>query len=114
MTDHELEQRLRTWYRADVADEVAPASLYASLPEITQAAGPASTLRRRAFLLLAAALLLAATAAAVGSGLIRLPQVPDLGRPTWLSAGTTIEPPEGHTATALPNGIVLVVGGSDL
>ena len=35
MTDHELEQRLRTWYRVEVADEVAPESLYASLSEIT-------------------------------------------------------------------------------
>jgi Kelch motif/Galactose oxidase, central domain len=111
MTDHELEQRLRTWYRAEVADEVAPASLYAILPEITQAAAPASTLRRRAFLLLAAALLLAATAAAVGSGLIRLPRLPDVSTPTWLSAGTTITTHSDHTATALQSGMVLIAGG---
>jgi hypothetical protein len=38
-------------------------------------------------------------------------RLPDLDPPRWLPAGSTIEPRGDHTATALPNGTVLVAGG---
>jgi hypothetical protein len=35
MTDHELEQRLRDWYRAEIpTDEMAPAALHSSVATI--------------------------------------------------------------------------------
>jgi len=38
MTDHELEQRLRAWYRDEVGyTEPAPTALYGALPQITEA-----------------------------------------------------------------------------
>jgi dipeptidyl aminopeptidase/acylaminoacyl peptidase len=71
MTDHELEQRLRTWYRAEIpAKETAPAALRSRLAAIPQAI-PTPLGRRapsRGLTLLAAAAVL--TAAIVGGALL--------------------------------------------
>ncbi len=78
MTDHELEPRLRAWYRAEVGyREPAPATLRASLREITDVPPRGLSFDRRTLVLLAAAAMLAAaaigSALAIGSGLIDLP-----------------------------------------
>jgi hypothetical protein len=77
MTDHELEQRLRAWYRAEVGDEAAPAALRASLAEVADVAPAGRYYDRRTLVLLAAAAMLAVaaigSALAIGSGLIDLP-----------------------------------------
>ena len=80
--------------RSEFADVRRPARLPAGR-------GPAIVVA-----LLALLAVLFATAAILGS---RLLIVPD--RDSWLPAGTTIEPRHDHTATALPNGTVLVAGG---
>ena len=71
MTDRELEQRLRAWYRAEVpADEAAPAAFRSALAAIPKAS-PAPWRRlgsRRGFTLLAAAALLGTSL--VGGALI--------------------------------------------
>jgi hypothetical protein len=77
MTDHELEQRLRAWYRAEVGDEAAPTTLRDSLADVTDVAPRAQPFDRRTLVLLAAAAMLAVaaigSALAIGSGLIDLP-----------------------------------------
>ncbi len=76
MTDRELEQRLRSWYGAEIrVDEVAPLALrrdVAAIPRI--APQPARPVGRgpRLTLLAAAALLVAGGVVAAGSGLLRL------------------------------------------
>ena len=81
MTDHELEQRLRDWYVAEIGTtEAAPPSLYHSLagiPEAIPLQHRPMPVRRRVLLLAAAALLatLVAGAVAVGSGLVKLPAI---------------------------------------
>jgi Kelch motif/Galactose oxidase, central domain len=80
MTDHELEQRLRAWYRAEVGEATtAPLDLRSSIAEIPKAP-PFLDRRsgnRRSVILLAAAALAGALVVggviAVGSGLVRLP-----------------------------------------
>ena len=71
MTDHELEQRLRAWYRVEIpSDEAAPADLRAQLAALPVAI-PVPLRRRaprRGLTLLAAAALL--TTAIVGSALL--------------------------------------------
>lgn len=75
MTERELEQRLRAWYRGEVGDDAAPATLRASLaaiPAVAPAAArsplTAAFRSRRGLLLLAAVVLLgAATALAIGN-----------------------------------------------
>jgi hypothetical protein len=103
MTDHELEQRLRAWYRAEVGDERAPSTLRDSLAEVTDVAPRGLTLDRRTFVLLAAAAMLAAaaigSALAIGSGLIRPPWQDDDSLSTIYAAGSC-EP-------ALADGLVL-------
>lgn len=96
MTEHELEQRLRAWYRseADQAADGAPAALRSSVGAIPYAEPMRrpwlgwNPFRTRRSLALAAALALltvalAAGAAAVGSGLIRLP---------WETERSLVEP----------------------
>ena len=82
MTDHELEQRLRTWYRAEIpAAEVAPGALRASVVAIPGAipAPPRLLGPRRNIRLLAIAAVLAAALVGVallaGSRPFRLPTV---------------------------------------
>ncbi len=104
MTDHDLEQRLRTWYQAEVgSNETAPLALRADLAAIV-APQPALTRLlggRRAATLLAAAAILAALlvvgAIAVGTALLREPAlVPPTHR------ATAIESP-GPTASDDPS-----------
>jgi Tol biopolymer transport system component len=79
MTDQELEDRLRAWYRAEVGDvESAPTDLRDSLAAIpVSAPAPLRPLPRRRgiTLLAAAALLFVGGALAAGSGLLRLPAI---------------------------------------
>ena len=82
MTDHDLEQRLRSWYQAEIgANETAPLALRADLTAIVV---PQPTLTRllggrRSVTLLAAAVILASLlvvgAIAVGTALLREPAV---------------------------------------
>ena len=63
MTDEQLEQRLRDWYRAEIpADETAPAGLRSGLAAIPRASSaPSRRLgSRRGFTLLAAAAMVGA------------------------------------------------------
>lgn len=81
MTDDQLDQHLRAWYRAEIGDVgPAPPSLYASVAGIPDAT-PAPIGSRRSWILLAAATMLLAlfigAAVAIGSGLLRLPWVVD-------------------------------------
>ena len=71
MTDHELEQHLRSWYRAEIPiDEAAPPALrssIASIPRVTRT--PLGRIRtRRGLRLLAVAAIL--TAASIGGALL--------------------------------------------
>jgi hypothetical protein len=81
MTDHELEQRLRAWYRAEITDgETAPAELraqVASIPRTRLTSVHALRSRRNLTLLAAAAITTALIggAIAVGSGWPRLTAV---------------------------------------
>ncbi len=76
MTDRELEQRLRAWYAAEVAEtESAPADLretLATIPMTTRLPLRPLTRRRGFTLLAAAALLVAGGALVAGSGAVRL------------------------------------------
>jgi hypothetical protein len=82
MTDHEVEQRLRTWYRDEVGfSEPAPFSLRADLTDVVDlpAAGLGSS--RRLVLIAAAVMLTVAaigSALAIGSGFLKLPWVTDV------------------------------------
>jgi WD40 repeat protein len=79
MTDHELEQRLRDWYRAEIpTDEMAPAALHSSVATIPRdVRAPTDGIRLpRGFRLLAVAAIL--TAVSVGGVLL---------------AGSTVERP---------------------
>jgi WD40 repeat protein len=117
MTDHELEQRLRAWYQAEIpADEMAPAALRSSLRSIPVSAPAAwrSRTRGRAFTLLAAAALVSAVVgmAIVGSRLLN-PPPPVPTAPTWTTTGSLSNTHVNHTATLLPDGRVLVTGAYD-
>ena len=105
MTDHQLETRLRTWYRSDGADAgVAPMSLRASIQAIPETTGPGGAFSgfmapRLPWSFIAAGLLVVALlvglAVAVGSGLLRPPRVP---------------PPTGPAA----NGLIAFEQGGDI
>jgi hypothetical protein len=71
MTDHELEQRLRAWYRAEIpADEVAPSELRQGLVAIPRASSSRGRRfgSRRGFTLLAAAALVGVISGALAFG----------------------------------------------
>lgn len=103
MTDRELEERLRAWYRDGIREnEAVPADLresLAAIPETTPA--PLRPLpRRRGFTLLAAAaVLLVGGALAAGSGLLRLTAVVP---PTPSDALLTTPGPSSPTETPSP------------
>jgi Tol biopolymer transport system component len=83
MTDHELEQHLRDWYRAEVpADEVAPAALRSSVAAIPRSSSAPSRphASRRGITLLAAAALvgLLAGSAVLGARFLAPPPVPTM------------------------------------
>ncbi len=128
MTEHELEQRLRAWYRAEVESATAPSALQASVAAIpAQLPYRARFFQtRRRFVLLAATAMLAALliggAIAIGSGLLRLPWLPDdrnlaIGRPSgWVAyvvALTDWNTPDGPTyeSPGSPTRIALVRDG---
>jgi hypothetical protein len=138
MTDRELEQRLRAWYRAEINEsESAPLELRTSLMAIAGAPSPSLNVvpgRRNLALLVAAVLatgLLIGGAIAVGSGLVRLSSVvPPAPSPdsssvplpssteavtavsgSWTVIGKVDGGQWGGTATLLPDGKVLVAGG---
>jgi hypothetical protein len=78
MNDHELEQRLSGWYRAEIGEATAaPLPLRLAVDAIPTREEGRLRARRRPVLLLAAALAVAGVggAIAVGSGLLRLPNV---------------------------------------
>src|SRR5688500_3526337 len=82
MTDQQLEQRLRSWYQAEIPiNEVAPTALRSSVVAIPRAnparPRPLGPARTRRVLALAAVLTTAAVGAALlaGSGPFRLPTV---------------------------------------
>ena len=110
MTDSELEQRLRAWYRAEISpNEAAPVSLRSRLRLIPRATpAPARQLggRHSLTLLAAAALLIVGGALAAGSGLVRLLSVPPA--PT----SDTSPSPSGQSSpapeSALGGGLILV------
>lgn len=86
MTEHELELRLRDYYRLEVADDGAPSFLRSTVTAIPETV-PASPFqgRRGLVLLIAAALLaalLAGGAIAIGTGLIDLSRTMDVVLPT--------------------------------
>jgi Galactose oxidase, central domain/WD40-like Beta Propeller Repeat len=115
MTDRDLEERLRAWYRTEVGEgETAPLTLrrdVAAIPwEIPRVARWFGR-GRGIVLLAAAALLLVGGAAAVGSGLLRLPSVPPtepvppvavVSTPSLAAetSGPTISPSPAPTAIA--------------
>jgi N-acetylneuraminic acid mutarotase len=119
MTDHELEQRLRSWYRAEIpGDETAPAALRSSIPAIpvtVPSAGRRGGTRGRGFTLLAAAALVALLAgtAIVGARLLDPLPGPSATAATWTATGSMPNSHVNHTATLLPDGRVLMVGAYD-
>ena len=100
MTDHELEQRLRDWYRSEIPDdETAPAALRSRVIAIPKAS-PAPLRRsgsRRGFTLLAAAALL--TTSLVGGALIAGSQPND--------SPSVVVPPEATSTSTQPSFEVL-------
>jgi hypothetical protein len=104
MTDEQLEQRLRAWYRAEISDgETAPLSLRISLAAIPRtASSPARRMggRRGITLLAAAALLLAGGLIAAGSGLVRLTSV--LPAPPSPHSSFRVVPPPAIEASPSP------------
>jgi hypothetical protein len=132
MTNNELEQRLRGWYRAEIRDdESAPAELrtrVATIPRARLFSDRPLWSRRNLTLLAAAAVTTAfiGGALAAGSGLLRLTSVvpppspetspartasPSVLAAGWIAVGTMVEGRAGYTATLLPDGRVLVTGG---
>jgi len=138
MTDHDLEQRLRAWYRAEINErKTAPIQLRTDLSMLMQTAPRSRSWTTRGWrfpsLSSIASFGVAATAVVValliGMGVILRPPnigpspVPSPTRDTtpppttapagagWTAAGSLIETRGRHTTTLLANGKVLVTGG---
>jgi len=138
MTDQELEQRLRNWYRAEIGeDEPAPVTLRTSVTTIPAREWRAirlpwtNTTMRRSFRFAVAAFI---AVIAVGGALYALkPSQPPVGGPgptlggsptpaasagarpgagSWTATGAMINGREGYLATRLLDGRVLVAGGT--
>ena len=96
MTDRELEERLRAWYRTEVGvDETAPLPLRSDVAAIPREASRGARWFGRGrglTLLAAAALLLVGGAVAAGSGVVRLP---------WLAPPEPV-PPVAVVSTPSP------------
>ena len=117
MTDRELEQRIRAWYRSELDQQVAPLDLRASVVAIPSAETPRAFGVRRPhrLSLLAAAAILALTALigalAVGSGLVHLnsvlpPASPDAS--TTEPADTAVASPAATAPGPLGGGLIIL------
>jgi WD40 repeat protein len=108
MTNDELEQRLRAWYRGEVGeDETAPSALRDAVLEIpaSMPSAPRRFVRRGSFpLLAAAALLLGGGALAGGAALLRLTTLvsPAPSDIALRSPGPSSVPPPSAAPTAKP------------
>jgi hypothetical protein len=139
MTNQDLEQRLRAWYRADIGDERAPDQLRADLATLLQTAAdsrrPLTAGWRLPSLNRFAPLALVAVAVvALLIGISLLVSRPDVGPPHipgpshsataeprvsaspsraagWTATASMLREHQGFTATLLGNGTVLVAGG---
>ena len=142
MNDHEMEQRLRGWYGAEIDQgDAAPSVLRAAVMAIPTEASRSWLRGRRPTLLLVAAISAVgiAGALAIGSDLLPKPDVapkpsngfaimpstspqPSPAEPTtgpafeqgFRSIGSMAVPRFQHTATLLADGRVLIVGGTSL
>ena len=104
MTEHELEQRVRAWYRDEIGrDEPAPTSLRSALLQIASVPENPLSIRRNLVLLAAAAMLALAlgSAIAIGSGLVR---------PPW-SGNRPLVPIAGRCEPTLSDGVVMTLAG---
>ena len=121
MTDDELEQRLRAWYRTEVGeDDTAPLSLrrdVAAIPRPSSRPARRFGRRRGVTLLAAAAVLLVGGAVAAGSGLLRLPSlvppepVPSLAVVPTLSPAPSETP--SPTETSRPGALIAFIRTTD-
>lgn len=113
MTDRDLEERLRAWYRAEIDDDdTAPISLRTSLAAMAHSPSTSAGLfgSRRSLALLAAAMLTALLiggAIAAGSGLLRLPSV----LPPSPSAATPSAAPDSEGVPRVDRVAVVMVDG---
>jgi hypothetical protein len=118
MTDRELEQRIRAWYRTELDQQVAPLDLRASIVAIPSTEMPRAfgVRRPQRLSLLAAAAILAVTALvgalAVGSGLVHLssvlPPAPS-SEPSFLVTATEPIASPASTTPAGPLGGALII-----
>ncbi len=113
MTDQELEQRLRAWYRTEISpDEMAPSALRSSLSTIPLAssAGWRRFLSPRGMALVAAAAVIGLLAGTIAVGAFLNPR-PPLIPAAWSGTGAMDDVHYAHIATLLRDGRVLVTGG---
>jgi Tol biopolymer transport system component len=123
MTDHELEQRLRSWYRAEIPiDEAAPPALRSKVATIPRdARAPLDRIRSsRGFRLLAVAAILTATlvggALLAGSTVERPPSVvqpsdrPALGPPAASPDPSPLSTPSASLEACLTDTVQVLTG----